>query len=217
MRLLIMRHPGEGKGTQSSMNADKYNIPHISTGEIFRESIDKKSAIGVIAKKHIDKGELVPDDVTNKFVQERLNQPDCKNGYLLDGYPRTLAQAKAFDETDVNIDIVLNIDIPKKHLIERIVGRRVCPNCGAGYHIKTLKPKVEGICDVCGYKLIQRKDDNEKTFKHRLEVYKRSTKPLLEFYNDKGLVKNINGEGSIEEIFNNIELVLGGMNDNTKK
>lgn len=214
MRLLIMGPPGAGKGTQASLIKEKYNIPHISTGEMFREAISKMTPMGVEAKKYIDRGELVPDKITNELVKERLLQADCEYGFLLDGYPRSLSQAKAFDKFEIQLELVLNIDVPHTIIVDRIVGRRICPNCGAGYHIETLKPKIEGICDVCDHELIQRKDDNKKTIIKRLEVYKKDTKPLLKYYNNKGLLKNVNGEGEIKDIFKDIKLILGGLDDN---
>lgn len=221
MHLLIMGPPGAGKGTQAVLIKEEYQIPHISTGEMFRDAISNKTPLGIEAKKYIDKGELVPDFVTNGVVKERLGKDDCKKGFLLDGFPRTLNQAITLDsilsELGIFLDHVLNIDVPYALVIDRISGRRVCPQCGAGYHIKTLKPRVAGICDACGHKLIQRVDDTEETIANRLHIYEKSTKPLLEYYNNKGLLVNINGDGKINEIFQEIKKVLGGMNDNFKK
>jgi len=221
MHLLIMGPPGAGKGTQAVLIKEEYQIPHISTGEMFRDAISNKTPLGIEAKKYIDKGELVPDFVTNGVVKERLGKDDCKKGFLLDGFPRTLNQAITLDsilsELGIFLDHVLNIDVPYALVIDRISGRRVCPQCGAGYHIKTLKPRVAGICDACGHKLIQRVDDTEETIANRLHIYEKNTKPLLEYYNNKGLLVNINGDGKINEIFQEIKKVLGGMNDNFKK
>jgi adenylate kinase len=221
MRLLIMGPPGAGKGTQAVLIKDKYHIPHISTGAMFRDAIISNTSLGIEAKKYIDKGELVPDQVTIGIVYDRLRLPDCNNGFLLDGFPRTLVQAETLDkilsELNIKLDIVLNIESEDEVLIKRIAGRRVCPKCKASYHVESIKPKVEGICDVCGTKLIQRKDDNRKTILNRLEVYENQTKPLLAYYNAQGLVKCVDGNGGIKSIFEKVEIILGGMNDNFKK
>ena len=212
MKLIIMGPPGAGKGTQAALIKDTYQIPHISTGDMFREAIKNETPLGVEAKGYIDKGLLVPDSVTIGLVKERLANKDCQEGFLLDGFPRTIPQAEALniilEELNIKLDAVVNIDVDDSVRIDRIVGRRVCPVCKAGYHVKYLQPKVEGICDECGGQLVQRKDDTEETVKNRLEVYANQTKPLLEFYNQFGLVKNINGIGDIDVIFNNIKLAL---------
>lgn len=213
MKLIIMGPPGAGKGTQAALIKTTLNIPHISTGDMFREAIKNQTALGVEAKKYIDKGELVPDSVTIGLVKERLSNDDCQKGFLLDGFPRTIPQAEALDkilqELNIQLDAVINIAVDDSVLIDRIVGRRVCPKCKAGYHITNLKSKVEGICDVCGEHLVQRKDDTEETVKNRLNVYANQTKPLLEYYESFGLVKTINGIGDIDVIFNNIKSSLG--------
>jgi len=214
MKLIIMGPPGAGKGTQAALIKNEYSIPHISTGDMFREAIKNATELGVEAKKYIDKGMLVPDSVTIGLVRERLSQKDCKEGFLLDGFPRTIAQAIALDDIlkDLNIklDAVLNIDVEFNVLLDRIIGRRVCPKCGAGYHVTNQKPKQEGICDVCGSALVQRKDDTKETVSTRLEVYTNQTKPLLEYYEKQNLVKTVNGLGEIDEIFSKIKKVLGG-------
>jgi adenylate kinase len=212
MKLIIMGPPGAGKGTQAALIKETYNIPHISTGDMFREAIKNQTPLGVEAKSYIDKGLLVPDSVTIGLVKERLANKDCQEGFLLDGFPRTIPQAEALniilEELNIKLDAVVNIDVDDSILIDRIVGRRVCPVCKAGYHVKYLQPKVEGVCDECGGQLVQRKDDTEETVKNRLEVYANQTKPLLEFYNKLDLVKSIDGIGEIDVIFNNIKLAL---------
>ena len=212
MKLIIMGPPGAGKGTQAALIRETYNIPHISTGDMFREAIKNQTPLGVEAKNYIDKGLLVPDSVTIGLVKERLANKDCQEGFLLDGFPRTIPQAEALniilEELNIKLDAVVNIDVDDSVLIDRIVGRRVCPICKAGYHVKYLQPKVEGVCDECGGQLVQRKDDTEETVNNRLEVYAHQTKPLLEFYNNLGLVKSIDGIGEIDVIFNNIKLAL---------
>ena len=212
MKLIIMGPPGAGKGTQAALIRETYNIPHISTGDMFREAIKNETPLGKEAKSYMDRGELVPDSVTIGLVKERLANKDCQEGFLLDGFPRTIPQAEALniilEELNIKLDAVVNIDVDDSVLIDRIVGRRVCPICKAGYHVKYLQPKVEGVCDECGGQLVQRKDDTEETVKNRLEVYANQTKPLLEFYNNLGLVKSIDGIGEIDVIFNNIKLSL---------
>ena len=213
MRLLIMGAPGAGKGTQAALIREEYNIAHISTGDMFRKAIMDKTPMGVIAGQYIEKGNLVPDDVTIALVRERLAEKDCANGFLLDGFPRTYEQAVALDkilkDLHIKLDAVINISVEDEYLVERITGRRVCEKCGASYHIKAAKPKVEGVCDMCGGKLIQRKDDEEETIKNRLQVYYQKTKPVLDYYLKQGIVKNVSGVGDIEDIFLNIKKALG--------
>ena len=213
MRLLIMGAPGAGKGTQAALIKEEYNIAHISTGDMFRKAIMDKTPMGVVAATYIDKGNLVPDDVTIALVRERLQERDCNNGFLLDGFPRTYEQAVALDkilnDLGIKLDAVLNISVDDEYLVERITGRRVCEKCGASYHIKAAKPKVDGVCDMCGGKLIQRKDDEEATIKNRLQVYYQKTKPVLDYYVEQGIVRNVSGVGDIEDIFNNIKKSLG--------
>ena len=213
MRLLIMGAPGAGKGTQAALIKEEYKIAHISTGDMFRKAIMDKTPMGVIAATYIEKGNLVPDDVTIALVKERLQEKDCNNGFLLDGFPRTYEQAVALDkilnDLHIKLDAVINISVDDAYLVERITGRRVCEKCGASYHIKAAKPKVDGICDMCGGKLIQRKDDEEETIKNRLQVYYQKTKPVLDYYVEQGIVRNVSGVGDIEDIFLNIKKSLG--------
>lgn len=209
-----MGPPGAGKGTQAALIKEAFQIPHISTGDMFREAMRNETKVGLEAKKYIDNGMLVPDSVTNALVKERLSQADCKKGFLLDGFPRNISQAEALDnilkELNIKLDAVINIEVEFSILVDRVVGRRICPKCGAGYHVTNLKPKKDGICDVCGSELIQRKDDNEETIKTRLNVYSEQTKPLLDYYNKQGIVKTFNGEDDVKAIFANIKDAVGG-------
>lgn len=212
MNLLIMGPAGSGKGTMSEKIANKFNIAHISTGDMFRAAISNQTPVGVEAKSYIDEGKLVPDDVTNRMVKERIMMDDCDNGYLLDGYPRNLAQAHAFNEVayqiDKPLDFVINLTLDYEVLVDRITGRRLCPDCGAIYHIKSNKPKVEGICDVCGGKLYQRSDDTEEKLKVRYDEYLNQTEPVIEFYREQGLVHDIDADQSIEDVWKAIEEFL---------
>lgn len=210
--IILMGPPGAGKGTNAKRIAAYYKIPHISTGDMFREAIKNKTPLGELANNYISKGLLVPDDVTIGLVKERLSKDDCANGYLLDGFPRTIEQAKALGEIGNEISRpvshVLNIVVPEEILIDRISGRRVCRKCGAPYHITNLKPKVEGVCDLCGGELYQRKDDNEETLKERLNEYHKSTEPLIEFYSKLGLVKDLDGTLDLDILFTKIRTAL---------
>ena len=214
MKLIIMGPPGAGKGTQAALIKEEFKLTHISTGDMFRAAIKNSTPLGIEAKKYIDQGNLVPDSVTIGLVKERLQEDDCKEGFMLDGFPRTIAQAEALDEIlkelDMKLDAVLNIAVDSEVLVDRIVGRRVCKQCGAGYHVTNLKPKKEGICDVCGSELTQRKDDTKETVVTRLEVYTNQTKPLLDYYEKQGLIKEVNGLGEIDVIFGEVKKVLGG-------
>lgn len=210
-KMLIMGPPGAGKGTQAENIIKYYNIPHISTGDMFRAAISNKTEIGLIAKGYIDAGNLVPDEITVGIVKERLSNPDCKNGFLLDGFPRDLHQAEMFDtmlkELGIKLDLVLNIHVDDEKLINRIIGRRICPKCGKTYHIKYNKPLKDGICDDCDSELIQRKDDNVETVKNRLDVYSHQTEPLINYYKD--LVVNFDGDRDVDVIFEDIKKVIG--------
>ncbi len=202
--IVLMGPPGAGKGTQAGDLASRYHIPHISTGDMFREAIKNKTPLGQKAEAIIARGDLVPDDVTVALVKERLSQPDCAEGYLLDGFPRTIPQAEALDEIGKAIgravNAVIDITVPEEILIDRIGGRRVCPKCGASYHVRNMKPKVEGKCDVCGSDLITRKDDNAESFKVRLDNYYRQTAPVSDFYKNKGLLHTFDGTGGKEKL-----------------
>ena len=197
LNIILMGPPGAGKGTQAKILIAKFEIPHISTGDMFREAIKAGTPLGKLAAQYINDGHLVPDDVTIGLVKERLSQPDCAKGYLLDGFPRTIPQAEALEkiteEINRKVEFVINIDTPKEELVKRICGRRVCKKCGAPYHIINVKPKVDGVCDICGGELIQRPDDNEEALTTRLEAYNKQTKPLLDYYEKKGLLKTFDG------------------------
>lgn len=207
--------PGAGKGTQAEKIVEKYNIPHISTGDMFRLAIKEGTALGQEAKSFMDKGELVPDEVTIGIVRERLSKPDCQEGFLLDGFPRTIAQADALENllADMNesVDYVLHIDVPKDKLVERLTGRRVCPTCGATYHVIFNPPKEEGKCDHDGAELIQREDDQPETVKKRLEVNVEQSQPLLDFYQEKGYLVTFDGDRDINLVFEDIDKKLGGL------
>nr|WP_286180927.1 adenylate kinase [Bacillus sp. ISL-37] len=214
--MVLMGLPGAGKGTQADKIVGKYNIPHISTGDMFRAAIKEGTELGLQAKSFMDKGELVPDEVTIGIVRERLSKADCENGFLLDGFPRTVAQAEALDtmlaDLGKKIDFVINIDVDQSILMERLTGRRICKNCGATYHLVFNPPSKEGVCDRCGGELYQRADDNAETVQNRLDVNVQQTKPLLNFYEDKGYLRNINGQQDIDVVFADIEELLGGLN-----
>ena len=213
MKLLIMGRPGAGKGTQAVNIREYYNIPHISTGDMFRAAIKNQTKLGMLAKSYMDKGALVPDEVTIGIVEERLLEDDCKNGFLLDGFPRTIAQAEALDnflvKNGVNLDAVLDVNVPAEILVRRMVGRRVCKACGATFHVEFNAPKVDGVCDNCGTLLIQRADDTEATAQNRLAVYDESTAPLLDFYSKKNILKTVNGDQPLDKVFEDIKAVLG--------
>jgi adenylate kinase len=205
MNVILLGAPGAGKGTQATRLAEKYAIPHISTGDIFRENIKKQTPIGVVAKSYIDKGQLVPDEVTVEIVKQRLAKDDCKNGYLLDGFPRNTFQAEELDKFS-NVETVVNINVDLTKLLKRITGRRVCP-CGESYHVDFLNGKT--TCDKGGAELYQRADDNEETVKSRLSVYENQTAPLIDYYNKAGKLLVINGDQAIDGVFDEIVNKLG--------
>jgi adenylate kinases len=215
LKIILLGPPGAGKGTQAKLISEKYAIPHISTGDIFRKNISEKTPLGIEAKRYIDNGQLVPDEVTIGIVKDRLSMDDCDNGFLLDGFPRTAMQADALDSFLNNngqkIDTALLIDVPKEFILERMTGRRVCPSCGASYHIKFNPPKVEMKCDICNNSLIQRKDDTEATVKERLDVYDKQTQPLIQYYKEQNKLSVVNGTGEINEVFGDICNILGAV------
>ena len=204
MKLVLLGPPGAGKGTQSVVLSKKYNIPHISTGDILRQSVKAGEPLGLKAKTYMDKGELVPDSVVTGIVVERLKKPDTKKGFILDGFPRTLNQAKDLDEAikkaSIKLDIVLYFETSSAVAITRLTGRRVCSKCGMNYHIKNMPPRKDGICDKCGSKLIQRPDDNEATVLNRLKVYEAQTRPLIEYYTGEGILKKVSGDLDVKEL-----------------
>ena len=207
MNIVLFGPPGSGKGTQAKLLAERYGVPHISTGDILRGNLNNETKLGLEAKTYMDKGELVPDDLLIGLIKDRLSQSDCASGFLLDGYPRTLPQAEALSkilsELGKNLDVVLNIDVPDEKLLKRLAGRRMCV-CGASYHILFNKPKQEGICDLCGSKLYQRDDDKEEAILNRLDVYQNQTRPLIDHYTQAGVMLTINGTADIEVVFNGI-------------
>lgn len=213
MNLILMGPPGAGKGTQAEVLVDLYQIPHISTGDMFRKAQKDGTALGLKAKSYMDQGQLVPDEVTIGIVRERLAEDDCRNGFLLDGFPRTVQQADALDgiliELDTKLDCVLNIAVEKDFLVERLTGRRVCRACGATFHIAFKAPKVENVCDKCGGELYQRNDDKIETVSNRLDVYAAQTAPLIEYYQSKGIMKMVDGSKSMEEVLADIRAALG--------
>nr|WP_207725364.1 adenylate kinase [Clostridium hominis] len=215
VKIVLLGPPGAGKGTQAKSISNRYSIPHISTGDIFRKNISEGTPLGIEAKGYIDKGQLVPDEVTINMVKDRLTWEDCKNGYLLDGFPRTVAQAEALEgflaDRNEKLDTALSIEVPSSFILERMTGRRVCPSCGASYHVKFNPPTKAGVCDVCGSDIVQRKDDTEETVSERLEVYERQTQPLIDFYNNKNLLSTVDGTKAINEVFESICSILGSV------
>jgi len=215
MRLILLGPPGAGKGTQAANIVDKYNVPHISTGDIFRKNIKEGTPLGKKAKEYMDKGLLVPDDLVVAIVEDRLKEDDCSKGFLLDGFPRTEAQAESLDKVlenmNTSLDKVINIKVNKDSLIERIVGRRICKDCGATYHIDFNPSKEAGKCDICSGELYQRNDDKEETVVKRIEVYLKETSPLIDYYTKKGILVNIDGEQDINKVFEDIVKALGSL------
>ena len=213
MRIIMLGAPGAGKGTQAKKIAAKYQIPHISTGDIFRANIKNGTELGKKAKTYMDQGLLVPDELTCDLVVDRIQQDDAKNGYVLDGFPRTIPQAEVLDKELTklgdSVDFAVDVDVPDENIIRRMSGRRACLNCGATYHIVNIPPKKEGICDVCGSELVLRDDDQPETVKNRLKVYHEQTQPLIEYYTGKGVLRTVDGTLPMEEVFDAIVKILG--------
>ncbi|EJP22171.1 adenylate kinase [Lachnoanaerobaculum sp. ICM7] len=212
MKIIMLGAPGAGKGTQAKRIAKKYNIPHISTGDIFRANIKEKTELGNKAKEYMDKGELVPDDITIGMLLDRIHKDDCKDGFVLDGFPRTIPQAKsltkALSELGEKIDYAINIDVPDESIITRMGGRRACLSCGATYHIVYSAPKTENVCDTCGNELVIRDDDKPETVKKRLEIYHDQTQPLIDYYDNEKILTSVDGTKDMEEVFLDIIAVL---------
>ena len=210
MKLILLGAPGAGKGTQAEVICEKLSIPAISTGNIIREAISNGTEVGLKAKSYIEAGGLVPDEVVIGIIKERLSKDDCKNGFILDGFPRTIPQAEALDKLGVEIDCVLEIDVPDEDVIRRLSGRRVCGKCGASYHLEYKQPKNNGVCDLCGADLVQRKDDNPETIKERLKVYHDQTEPLKGYYDNCGKLKVVKGQEVVADttalVFKALEL-----------
>ena len=223
MKIVLLGAPGAGKGTQAQSISKFFKIPHISTGDIFRKNISEGTKLGKTAKRYMDAGQLVPDQLTLDLIADRLGMDDCKNGYLLDGYPRTVVQAEFLEDMlkskGSQLQCALLIEVPREVLMERMTGRRVCPSCGASYHMKHNPPEKKGICDNCGNDVIQRIDDKVETVADRLDVYDEQTKPLIEFYEKRNILKSVDGTRAINQIFNDIVKVLSevGSNDHPQE
>ena len=213
MKIIMLGAPGAGKGTQAKQIADKYHIPHISTGDIFRANIKNGTELGNKAKQYMDQGLLVPDELTCDLVMDRIKQDDCENGFVLDGFPRTIPQAEALtaalEKINEKMDYAIDVDVPDENIIHRMGGRRACVGCGATYHLEYAPTKVEGICDVCGKELILRDDDKPETVKKRLDVYHEQTQPLIDYYTNAGILKTVDGTVDIDVVFQNIVEILG--------
>ncbi|MGC6177786.1 adenylate kinase [Lacrimispora sp. 38-1] len=213
MKIIMLGAPGAGKGTQAKKIADKYQIPHVSTGDIFRSNIKEGTQLGRKAKEYMDQGALVPDELTIGMLMDRIQQEDCKNGYVLDGFPRTIPQAeslqKAITEMGQKIDFAINVDVPDENIINRMSGRRACISCGATYHIVYNPSKISGVCDVCGSELVLRDDDKPETVKKRLAVYHDQTRPLIDYYKEAGVLVNVDGTQELNKVFSDITDILG--------
>lgn len=213
MKIIMLGAPGAGKGTQAKQIAEKYEIPHISTGDIFRANIKGGTELGMKAKGFMDQGMLVPDEITIGMLMERIQEADCINGYVLDGFPRTIPQAESLTDAlgamGETIDYAINVDVPDDHIVSRMSGRRACLSCGATYHIRFNPPKVEGVCDVCGQKLVLREDDKPETVQKRLGIYHEQTQPLIEYYKKAGVLKEVDGTRDMDTVFQNITAILG--------
>ena len=212
MKIVMLGAPGAGKGTQAELICEKYGIPHISTGDIFRSNIKNGTALGMEAKTYMDQGKLVPDELTVRILLDRVAKDDCSNGYVLDGFPRTIPQAEVLTEalakSGEKVDFAIDVDVPDENIVRRMSGRRSCPKCGATYHIAYLPPKAEGICDHCGAELVQRDDDKPETVLNRLSVYHDQTQPLIEYYEKAGVLKTVDGTKDRDEVFADITAIL---------
>ncbi|WP_026508422.1 adenylate kinase [Butyrivibrio sp. MC2013] len=212
MKIIMLGAPGAGKGTQAQMICDKFNIPHISTGDLFRANIKNGTELGKRAKEYMDKGQLVPDELTVELLLDRVANEDCKNGYVLDGFPRTIPQADVLDakltELGDKVDFAINVEVPDENIIRRMSGRRACLKCGATYHIEHIPPKTEGICDKCGSELVQRDDDKPETVQNRLKVYHDQTQPLIDYYGKKNILKSVDGTKDMNDVFADIVKIL---------
>ena len=212
MKIIMLGAPGAGKGTQAKMIAAKYQIPHISTGDIFRANIKNGTELGMEAKKYMDQGQLVPDELTVKILLDRVAQPDCSEGYVLDGFPRTIPQAEVLDSAleklGDSIDFAIDVDVPDENIVRRMSDRRACLSCGATYHIEHIPPKQEGVCDTCGQPLVLRDDDKPETVLKRLKVYHEQTQPLIDFYTKKGVLRSVDGTVDMNDVFEAIVNVL---------
>ena len=212
MKIIMLGAPGAGKGTQAQMIAEKFGIPHISTGDIFRANIKNGTELGKKAKEFMDKGLLVPDELTVQLLLDRVANEDCKNGYVLDGFPRTIPQADVLDseltKLGDKVDYAVNVDVPDENIVRRMSGRRACLKCGATYHIEHIPPKTEGICDKCGSELVQRDDDKPETVQNRLSVYHEQTQPLIDYYDKKNILRTVDGTKDMQEVFNEIVNIL---------
>ena len=212
MKIIMLGAPGAGKGTQAQMIAEKYHLPHVSTGDIFRANIKNGTELGKEAKSYMDRGVLVPDELTVRILLDRMAQEDCKNGYILDGFPRNIPQAEVLEQEleklGDKIDAAVDMEVPDELIIKRMMGRRACTSCGATYHVENVPPKKEGICDKCGEALILRDDDKEETVKNRLNVYHEQTQPLIDFYEKKGILKTVDGTQDMMDVFKTITEIL---------
>ncbi|MCX4339925.1 MAG: adenylate kinase [Lachnospiraceae bacterium] len=213
MKIIMLGAPGAGKGTQAKMIADTYGLPHVSTGDIFRMNIKNGTQLGMEAKTYMDQGLLVPDELTVRILLDRVGQDDCKNGYVLDGFPRTIPQAEVLEDAlsklGDQIDFAIDVEVPDENIIRRMGGRRACLACGATYHIEHVPPKKEGICDTCGQELVLRDDDKPETVKNRLRVYQEQTQPLIDFYTKKGVLRSVDGTQDMQDVFDAIKEILG--------
>ena len=212
MKIIMLGAPGAGKGTQAKLIAEKYGIPHVSTGDIFRANIKEGTDLGKEAKEYMDKGQLVPDELTVRILLDRVSKDDCKNGYVLDGFPRTIPQAEVLD-TEVakmgdKIDFAIDVDVPDENIIRRMGGRRACLKCGATYHVEHIPPKTEGICDKCGSELVLRDDDKPETVQKRLEVYHKQTQPLIDYYSRQNILRTVDGTKEMNAVFSDIVRLL---------